>query len=38
MPEATSVYDEGLTHVQQTNVPSNFLEKQNVCYDRSGWI
>ena len=27
MPEATSVYD-GQTHVQQTNVPSNFLEKQ----------
>lgn len=38
MPEVTSVYDERQTHVQQTNSPSNLLEKQNVCYARSGWI
>lgn len=28
MPEATSICDEGQTQVQQTNVPSNFLESR----------
>lgn len=36
MPEVTSIYDERQTHVQQTNSPSNLLEKQNVRYARSG--